>query len=69
MNGMTHVDRIAILADRSSCACVADVPSLLAAIKEQKEKEAADAEKARRAAGGGTPVSAMSGIYRSSCGL
>jgi len=58
---MTHVERIAYLADRAAAACVADVAKVEA---EQREEEARIAEEQRRLRemGEASTISSMSGV-------
>jgi len=61
LDEMSHVERIAYLADRAAAACVADVEKV---VKEQQEEEARLAEEARRLREleGASTISSMSGV-------
>ena len=60
MEEMSHIERVTYLADRASCACVADVDAINDEIREEEARAAEEAEKAKEA--GPSSISSMSGV-------
>ena len=58
---MTHVERVKYLADRASCACVADVAQVEVEIKEELLRAAEEAQRLREE-GAVSTISSMSGV-------
>lgn len=63
MEEMSHIERVAYLADRASCACVADLDAIQEEIKEEEARAAEEAAKAReKEEAGPSSISSMSGV-------
>eukprot|EP00116_Pleurobrachia_bachei_P001304 sb/3461566/ len=59
---LSHIDRVTYLADRASCACVADIPAIEIEIKEDEARAAEEAARLRELEGVESSISSMSGV-------